>query len=90
MDGRELEVEARLDMARVRGSTNTDAVSVASGTGCELSSSSSLSSRESRSSIMVGMDWMRSKKSAGEAGAGAEWITGEWYVVGICKVSDDP
>ena len=71
MEGRALLLEARLEIASVRGSTNTSAVS-SSAAGKEQSSSSSLSSDVSRSSIALGCDWILSKNAVGEAGAGAE------------------
>lgn len=120
IDGRALELEARFEIACVRGSTNTSAVSTDSlravrGCGDWASdeergggwnwvllallspseerspSSESLSSDVSRSSmafwIVVGI---RSKKSVGDAGAGAEWMTGGRILVGIVKESGLP
>ena len=119
MEGRALELEARFEMARVRGSTNTSATSTVSPPGVrgwerkvvgdspggpglnrlrafsapskESSSSDSLSSEVSRSSIAL---WIvvciRSKKSVGDAGAGAEWMAGRSIPHGIVKDSGPP
>lgn len=72
MEGRALLLEARFDIASVRGSTNTSAVSSSTAGREQSSSSSSLSSDVSRSSIALGCDWILSKNAVGEAGAGAE------------------
>ena len=124
MDGRALELDARFEIACVRGSMNTSAVSTGSRRAVRVRawdraendedraggvkwdwlplaffsvsegrspSSESLSSEVSRSSIafwiVVGI---RSKKSVGDAGAGAEWMTGGRILPGIVKESGLP